>query len=74
MHMPNVKFLFVLCLFIYDLYLENTENPNSPYSQQILQSKPETWQESLYKFYFQTNRLYKKFQSNFSLFRFLPLT
>jgi uncharacterized membrane protein len=62
MHMPNVRFLlFVLLLSIYDLYLENTENPNSPYSQQILQSKPETWQESLYKFYFQTNRLYKKF-------------
>ncbi len=40
--------------------LENTEDPNSPYTQQILQSEPKTWQDSLYKFYFRTNRLYKK--------------
>jgi hypothetical protein len=40
--------------------LENTEDPNSPYTQQILQSEPKTWQDSLYKFYFRANRLYKK--------------
>jgi hypothetical protein len=41
-------------------YLENTENPNSSYTEQILQGQPKTWQDSLYKFYFRTNRLYKK--------------
>ena len=40
--------------------LENTENPNSSYSDQILKSEAKTWQDSLYKFYFRTNRLYKK--------------
>ncbi|CAF3646268.1 unnamed protein product [Rotaria sordida] len=39
---------------------ENTKNLNSPHSQQILKSEPKTWQESLYKFYFRANRLYKK--------------
>ncbi len=59
--MPNVKFLFfILLLFIDDLDLENTENVNSPYSQQILQNQPKNWQESLYKFYFRTNRFYKQ--------------
>ncbi|CAF4431947.1 unnamed protein product, partial [Rotaria sp. Silwood2] len=39
---------------------ENTENLNSSHSQQILNNQPKTWQESLYKFYFQANRLYKQ--------------
>ncbi|CAF3346333.1 unnamed protein product [Rotaria sp. Silwood1] len=39
---------------------ENTENVNSPHSQQILKNEPKTWQESLYKFYFRTNRLHKQ--------------
>ena len=41
-------------------HLENTEDPNSAYAQQILGSKPNTWQEKLYKFYFRANRLYKR--------------
>ena len=40
--------------------LENTENSDSPYTQQTLESEPKTWQDSLYKFYFRANRLYKK--------------
>ncbi|CAF1290006.1 unnamed protein product [Adineta steineri] len=39
---------------------ENTDNSNSVYTQQILESTPEIWQESLYKFYFRANRIYKK--------------
>jgi hypothetical protein len=41
-------------------YLENTEDPDSSYTQEILQSEPKKWQDSLYKFYFRTNRLFKK--------------
>jgi len=41
-------------------YLENTVDPNSTSSQQILESQPKTWQEYLYKFYFRANRLYKE--------------
>jgi hypothetical protein len=61
MPMQNVKLLlFVLLLFIDEFYLENSQDPNSTFSQEILQSKPKTWQESLYKFYFRANRFYKK--------------
>ncbi len=41
------------------IYLENTENPNNPEIQGILQSKPVTWQESIRKFYIRINRVYK---------------
>ncbi|CAF1085642.1 unnamed protein product [Adineta ricciae] len=39
---------------------ENTENTNRLYTQQMLQSESETWQESLYKLYFRVNRRYKQ--------------
>jgi hypothetical protein len=58
--MPKVKqilFGLLLLFCIYNISLENTENLNN---QQILQTEPQTWQESLYKFYFRANRLYKQ--------------
>jgi hypothetical protein len=51
-------FMYVLALRYY-FYSENTENPNSPETQQILQSEPQTWKESFYKFYLRANRSYK---------------
>ena len=47
-------------LSIENKLLENTDNPNSVHSQEILKSDPQTWQETLYKFYFRANRFYKQ--------------
>ena len=51
--------------------LENTDHANSFHTQQILQREAKTWQETLYKFYFRTNRLYK--QINCYAWRFAEL-
>lgn len=53
------------------VYLENTDNPNSPHAQRVLRSEPKTWQESLYKFYFRANRVYK--QITYYAWRFAEL-
>jgi hypothetical protein len=61
--MPVLKVklnLFVSFFYIFNLCLENTEHMDSPHIQQIVQSEPETWKESLYKFYFRANRIYKQ--------------
>ncbi|CAF1388784.1 unnamed protein product [Rotaria sordida] len=52
-------------------FLENTDHANSFHTQQILQCEAKTWQETLYKFYFRTNRLYK--QINYYGWRFAEL-
>ncbi|CAF4212188.1 unnamed protein product, partial [Rotaria sp. Silwood2] len=50
---------------------ENTDHANSFHTQQILQCEAKTWQETLYKFYFRTNRLHK--QINYYGWRFAEL-
>ncbi|CAF0821922.1 unnamed protein product [Adineta steineri] len=50
---------------------ENTEHVNSSHTQRILKSEPKTWQESSYKLYFRTNRLYK--QITYYTWRFAEL-
>lgn len=51
---------FVFTAMIGRFSLENTDNPYNAEALQILRSKPKRWQDSLYKFYFRTNRYYKK--------------
>ncbi len=65
----TIVFHLKLLMPIYSL--ENTEDPNSSYTQRILKSEPKTWQESLYKLYFRGNRLYK--QITYYTWRFAEL-
>ncbi|CAF1290556.1 unnamed protein product, partial [Rotaria sordida] len=50
---------------------ENTDHANNFHTQPILQREAKTWQETLYKFYFRTNRFYK--QINYYGWRFAEL-